>query len=220
MDKEFWHKKWNKNEIGFHLKEVHPLLQKYYSKIFSDSYSVFVPLCGKTLDMRYLFSQNKSVIGCELSTIAVNDFFEVEKNDGSLNVAIEETYKALEICKDSQSLKILVGDYFNLSTYSVNKCQSIYDRAALIALPEELRVLYVEHLRKILPKAKMLLITLDYDQSKMSGPPFSVEPLEIERLFSFAKIETLKRSDIIGNEERFKSKGIKHFYQTAYFIEW
>jgi len=226
MDSEFWHSKWKKNQIGFHLNEVHPLLQKHFDNIFSDSPSVFVPLCGKTLDMRYLFSQQKSVIGCELSDIAANDFFAIEKEEGSLNIASKEAYKVFEIEKESQSLKILVGDYFDLSNSSdsdpelFSQCQSIYDRAALIALPEYLRERYVEHLRRLLPQAKMLLITLDYDQSKMSGPPYSVEPSEIEKLFSFATVEVLKRSDIIEDEPQFKGKGLSHFYQTAYFIEW
>lgn len=220
MDKIFWHKKWETNEIGFHLNDVHPLLKKYFDKIFSQGLSVFVPLCGKTLDMRYLYAQNKSVIGCELSEVATNSFFSVEKNRGTMNIVAEDKHKIFRIGNESQSLSILVGDYFDLSPQSFDQCQLIYDRAALIALPEELRTLYVKHLRQLLPHAKMLLITLDYDQSIMSGPPFSVNQKMVETLFSFAEVELLKRSDIIDDEPHFKGKGLSHFYQTAYFIEW
>jgi thiopurine S-methyltransferase len=220
MDKEFWHSKWEKNEIGFHLNDVHPLLKKYFDRSFIDSESVFVPLCGKTLDMRFLYAQNKSVIGCELSEIAIKNFYLNEIDNNSLSLSEEDEHQIFCIGSESQSLKIFVGDFFNLDKHSFNQCQSIYDRAALIALPEELRILYVAHLKKLLPQATMLLITLDYQQNKMSGPPFSVEQSEVEKIFSFASVEILKRSDIIEDEPHLKTKGLKHFYQTAYFIEW
>jgi thiopurine S-methyltransferase len=220
MDSEFWHNKWKKNEIGFHLNDVHPLLQKYFDRIFNESRSIFVPLCGKTLDMRFLYAKSKSVIGCELSEIAAKIFFINEIDNNTISISINGERQVFGIANESESLTILVDDIFNLDTSSVNQCQSIYDRAALIALPEELRILYVAHLKKLLPQAKMLLITLDYQQSEMSGPPFSVEQSEVEQLFSFASIEVLKRFDIIEDEPHFKSKGLKHFYQTAYFIEW
>ncbi len=220
MDSDFWHSKWEKNEIGFHLNDVHPLLQKYFDKTFSDSSIVFVPLCGKTLDMRYLFSQHKSVIGCELSEIAANEFFSQEQISNELRIVKEDNHHIYEVDGVTSSIKILVGDYFDLAEKSFKQCGSIYDRAALIALPKELRLSYVKHLRELLPQAKMLLITLDYDQNQMSGPPFSVEQSEVEKLFSFANIELLKRADIIEDEPHFKSRGVDCFYQTAYFIEW
>lgn len=226
MDNQFWHNKWQKQELGFHLDTAHPLLKKYYQSIFPSTQnnpineSVFVPLCGKTLDMRYFLSKGQSVLGCELSEIAAREFFVEEENNGQLTISKKNNFSIYSAPINQCESKILVSDYFDLSVEDTRSCNSIYDRAALVALPNDLRAKYVKHLRFLLPCAKMLLITLDYDQQQMSGPPFSVEQNEVEELFSFAKIKRLKRSNIIEDEPHFKSKGLTHFYQTAYQIEW
>jgi thiopurine S-methyltransferase len=149
--------------------------------------------------MLFLETEGLKVIGSELSKIAAEDFF----HENSTN-----------------NTEIVVGDIFNLTPKQLIECTCIYDRAALIALPKELRKKYVEHIRALIPKAKMLLITLDYDQMKMSGPPFSVDKAELETLFSFAQLKELHRANIIEKEINFKKKGLTSFNQTAYLIEW
>ncbi len=224
MDKSFWLEKWQANQIGFHLAEFHPLLQKYCAEIYTGTSSVFVPLCGKTNDMLFLQSQGFCVIGNELIDIAAQEFF-ADKNQNLQDAP--EIQKIPEIVKQAnftsyrqQKVEILVGDFFDLSQALLSGFSGIYDRAALIALPKEIRGNYIAHLRQIVPKAKMLLITLDYDQQIMSGPPFSVDENEVNELFSFANIKLLHRRDIIEQEPHFKSKGLQCFYQTAYKIEW
>ncbi|PHS14433.1 MAG: thiopurine S-methyltransferase [Kangiella sp.] len=220
MENSFWHEKWKKNQLGFHLDDVHPLLKKYFNKIFSTTDPIFVPLCGKTLDMRYLLSQNRSIVGCELSEIAVKDFYTPENEKKTLQLDKNDKFSIYSSAENNLTSKIIVGDYFDLATSDLNSCTGIYDRASLIALPKDVRIKYVELLKHLVPKAKMLLITLDYDQNIMTGPPFSVNKNEVESLFSFANIELLKRSNIIEEEPQFKSKGLTEFNQSAYYIEW
>lgn len=222
MDNNFWLKKWDSKEIGFHLPEYHPLLLKYYTQIFSEQSAIFVPLCGKSKDMIFLESQGLNVLGCELSQIAAEEFFSESQNlrGDCPTLKIEVENQSLLTRYHSSKINILVGDIFNLDSTLLTEITCIYDRAALIALPKELRLKYANHLRVLLPKAKMLLITLDYDQSKMSGPPFSVNKTELGSLFSFAKIKELQRTNIIDDEPHFKKKGLTSFNQTAYFIEW
>ena len=218
MEHSFWHDKWENNQLGFHLNDVHPLLKKYFEMVFSSSDSVFVPLCGKSLDMHYLTSKNRSVVGCELSEVAAKDFF-LQESD-KLEIVQDDKFLIYSTANDKITTKILVGDYFDTVTDDLKACASIYDRAALIALPKKMRNKYVNHLKILMPRAKMLLITLDYDQNEMSGPPFSVDQNEIGNLFSFANIELLKRTNIIENESHFKNKGLTEFNQTAYFLNW
>ncbi|MDQ7049863.1 MAG: hypothetical protein Q9M92_10100 [Enterobacterales bacterium] len=54
----------------------------------------------------------------------------------------------------------------------------------------------------------------------MNGPPFSVDESQVNELFAFAKIQKLYQHDVIDNEPRFKSKGLKYFNQTLYHISW
>jgi len=217
-DHSFWHNKWEKNEIGFHLQNFHPLLEKYSEQIFSGHTDIFVPLCGKTADLRYLSRLDKKVVGVELSEIAAKAFYQEQFE--ILNPVSKTTDKKMFQRYSEQNVQILVGDYFSLNSSLLNNATGIYDRAALVALPEDMRKLYVEQIKNICPTASMLLIALDYEQSKMSGPPFSVVPQEINQLFSFAKIKQLSRKNIIDKEPKFISKGLTSFYQTAYHISW
>jgi len=218
MEKSFWLDKWKQNQTGFHLSEFHPLLQKYSADIFSKASSVFVPLCGKTKDMEFLYSQGFNVLGNEFSSIATEDFFAEAKlaSQHPLNIFEQDPF----IRYQQDKIEILVGDFFDLTSNQLKNFYCIYDRASLIALPKEKQKRYVTHIQEIMPRATMLLITVDYDQQLMTGPPFSVDPFEVEKLFSFAKIEQLYRRDIIQQEPRFKAKGLTCFYQTAYKIEW
>ncbi|PMN25601.1 thiopurine S-methyltransferase [Vibrio splendidus] len=210
---EFWHNKWAANQIGFHLEDVNPLLIKFWEKT-EPSYekSVFVPLCGKSEDLIWLASKHEDVQGVELSQIAVRAFFAehlytptVTKISGQ-----HELYQFDE-------LNIYTGDYFSAPIQPVD---TIYDRASLVALPEEMRVQYVERLKQLLkPGGKILLVTLDYDQNEMAGPPFSVPKLDIEQLFSGYKI-TLLNQDIADDEHpKIAKKGLSRFSEEVYLIE-
>ncbi|WP_444998016.1 thiopurine S-methyltransferase [Aliikangiella sp. IMCC44359] len=214
MQAQFWLDKWQKQETGFHLQQVHPLLKKYADKVFADSSSVFIPLCGKTNDIMFFSNQGVNTLGVELSAKAVNDFFKEQKLTVELNARGKfDSYS-------SEAIEILVGDYFNLSAFDVSSCGHIYDRAALIALPIEMRASYVRKMHELFSQANMLLIALEYDQQVMQGPPFSVEQKEIAQLFNFAQCEKLYSKNIISVEPKFEAKGLNYLNECAYFIRW
>jgi len=218
MDKQFWLHKWLANETGFHLPKVHPLLQKYAPQVFSGIEQIFVPLCGKSLDLRYLADKGFKVVGNELVESAVAQFWQEQ------GIRAEEVSSGdLTLTKASEpelDLYIWQGDFFALTTGHLGACRGIYDRAALVALPSATRSRYVAHLRSLMPSAEMLLISLDYEQQQMDGPPFSVPPEAVEALFNGSEIELLWRKDIIEQEPKFKAKGVSAFYESAYRIRW
>lgn len=218
MEKDFWLSKWQANEIGFHLKDYHPLLQKYFPMLYSNEEAVFVPLCGKTRDMAFFESKGVKVLGCELSELAAQQFFEELYPISEDKVLPSQ--QGLFSKYQKNGITILVGNIFDLMPSDLQQTSFIYDRASIIALPSKLREAYVSHLKAVFPTARMLLITLDYDQGVMSGPPFSVHQEEINQLYSFATVKQLYRNNIIDQEPKFQSKGLKEFYETAYSIEW
>ena len=210
---DFWHNKWAANQIGFHLEDVNPLLLKFWQHT-SPSYDkkVLVPLCGKSEDLIWLASKHEEVQGVELSQIAVRSFFAehlytptVTKISGQ-----HELYQFDE-------LSIYMGDFFSAPVEPVD---IIYDRASLVALPSEMRVQYAERLKQLLkPGGKILLVTLDYIQSEMSGPPFSVPEQEIEQLFSGFKLTRLNQ-DIAGSDHpKIAKKGLTRFSEEVYLLE-
>ncbi|MFC1235587.1 thiopurine S-methyltransferase [Vibrio sp. F74] len=212
-DSEFWHKKWASNQIGFHLEDVNPLLIRYWDRTnHSASDNVLVPLCGKSEDLIWLAAKHDAVQGIEISDIAVRSFF------------AEHFYTPTVVKLDSEheiyqfdELSIYVGDVF---TASVSNVDIIYDRAALVALPEDMREEYVNRLKSLLNNGgRILLVTLDYVQSEMSGPPFSVDETEIRRLFSEYKLTILNRDEADESHPKISKKGLSRFAELVWLIE-
>ena len=179
MDKAFWHQKWEKKEIGFNQSQPNKLMQHYFSSLELKPRSrVFVPLCGQSIDMLWLVNQGYKVVGIELSQIACTAFFK------EFNIPVKITDLNDFIVYSSDEITIFSGDFFKLSTSVLGKIDAVYDRAALIALPEDIRKSYSEHLIKLMtPTTSMFLITTKYNQNEMQGPPFSLDKAEVTALY-------------------------------------
>ena len=176
MDKTFWQQKWEENDIGFHGSSANPLLVQYFNELsLAKGSRVFVPLCGKSLDIHWLLSNGYRVAGAELSKIAVEQLFAELGVEPVVSRSGEvEQYRA-------KNIDIFRGDIFDLSPEMLGPVDAIYDRAALVALPEDMRARYTEHLLAITDIAPQLLICFEYDQSLMDGPPFSIRDKEVHR---------------------------------------
>lgn len=212
MNTDYWINKWQKGETRFHQSQFHPLLVKFSDQLSKGT--ILVPLCGKTLDMHYLVSLGHSVIGVELSPIACKDFF--------TEVGITFTTKSFEYFTvfESENVTLWCGDFFKLPQDVWNKCTGIYDRAALIALPRELRTAYAAETSKRSPsKFQILLITLEYNQEAFSGPPFSVVLDEVSNIYDGFNIQKLysENEEILPRENpNFKSVEIK---ESVFFLK-
>jgi thiopurine S-methyltransferase len=102
-------------------------------------------------------------------------------------------------CYSAENIDIFVGDIFDLSRSVLGRVNAIYDRAALVALPETMRNRYASHLMAITNRAPQLLICLDYDQSLLDGPPFSITDHEVNRHYQGSYDLTLLASvDVVG----------------------
>jgi len=179
MDPSFWHQRWEKNEIAFHESTANPVLVKHFNELsLAKGRRIFVPLCGKTLDISWLLSNGYRVAGAELSQIAIEQLF--------MELGLQpEISRVGEVEQWSdKNLDICVGDIFAVSRKMLGPVDAIYDRAALVAFPEEIRNRYTAHLTGITHKAPQLLVCYDYDQSLMQGPPFSIRNEEVHRYYA------------------------------------
>lgn len=215
MRARFWHERWQQNQIGFHQDEINPYLQIYWPQLaLAAGSTVFVPLCGKSIDMLWLRAQGHPVLGVELSPIAVKDFFA----ENRLEPVITQL-GAFE-CWEVDGLKILLGDFFQLTAADLAECKAIYDRASLIALPPDMREQYVAHLQRIAVGKPSLLITLEYDQTITGGPPFSVTPAEVQAYYATQyQIEPLARVDISHTQHGIMAKGVKELHEGIYLLQ-
>jgi len=215
MDLEFWHDKWDNSEIGFHLADVNPYLIRHWDSLNSTSNdSVFVPLCGKSKDLIWLSERAKRVIGAELSQKAVEDFF----NENNLKPVITEHGPFIQY--QNGNITILCGDFFQLTPADLDGCRFVYDRASLIAFPPIMRNAYVEKLNELLVnESQRLLVTLEYPQHEMCGPPFSVPLEEIRVYFSDQfDIKQLETKSILEKAQRFKDKGVTSMFEHVYVL--
>lgn len=177
MEPDFWHQRWAKGEIGFHEGEANALLVRHFGTLgLPQDSRILVPLCGKTRDIAWLLAQGHRVVGAELSALAVADLFR------ELGVEPEVTPSGASSLSRAPGIKIFVGDFFNLTAEQIATVDAIYDRAALVALPQGLRDRYAARLAAITQRAPQLLICFEYDQTLMQGPPFSIDADEVARV--------------------------------------
>ena len=216
MDADFWLQRWREGRTGFHRNEVMPLLQKHWPSLgVPRGARVLVPLCGKTLDMPWLAAQGHRVLGVELSPLAVAQFF------AEHGLVPERHASPLGVHHVAGDIEIIQGDVFALDNATLAGCAAVYDRAAVIALPPPLRERYACELYRRLPAGcRGLMITLEYPQHEMAGPPFSVDGVDIAARFGRDwVIQSLERRDILAAEPRFQADGVSALHTGVYSLE-
>lgn len=204
MDTNFWLERWQANEIAFHEPEGNAGLPKLWRRLDIDpTATVFVPLCGKSVDLLWLAAQGHPVVGVELSPVAVDAFF--AENGISPSVRERDRFRI----HSADGIEIWCGDLFALPDDMFADVTAIYDRASLIAFPPDLRPRYADKLTTATaPGTTTLLLTVEYDQSRMAGPPFSVPTDEIETLYGKAcDIELIGKQDVLTPDHRFRTRG-------------
>lgn len=211
MQGAFWKTRWQRNQIGFHAEKVNVFLQRHWPTLAAPAEArVLVPLCGKSLDITWLAERGHRVIGVELTQTAVEAFF----SERGLEAVVSQE-GAFRVYRHGR-IELYCGDFFALDAGQLEDCALFYDRAALIALPPAMRERYVRHLQHILPAGSQgLLVTLDYDQALMEGPPFSVSDAEVRSWpGNVWESELLESQDAL--EERFRARGLTRMDERAY----
>ncbi|SHM97980.1 thiopurine S-methyltransferase [Pseudomonas asturiensis] len=216
MDAEFWQQRWSTGQIGFHQAEVNEDLRAFWPGLaLEQGARVLVPLCGKSRDMSWLIEQGWYVVGVELSQTAVEGYFAGHtlqpqvRQCGGFSV-----YSA-------PGIEIWCGDFFALTSQEIGTCSAFYDRAAMIALPSDMRERYVRQLERLMPSVcRGLLITLDYDQSELDGPPFSVPDTWLQATVSAGwKVMKVAGRDALHSSPKALKAGVRRMEECAYWFE-
>ena len=202
---ESWLERWREGRIGWHEAGGNASLKRYWQ---AEGRRVLVPMCGKTVDMLWLEERGNSVVGVELSDIAARAFFE----ENGLRYSIRDGKLPAYEAEDRQ-ITIYCGDLFE---FDESGHTGWYDRGALVATPEEQRPAYAEHIDALLaPEAYRLLITLEYDDTIATGPPFSISRDEILRYWP--DLQDVDRYDDIDNgPPKFHDAGLKEMFETVW----
>ena len=215
MQADFWLQRWREGRTGFHRDAPMPLLVEHWPSLkLAAGSRVLVPLCGKTLDMIWLAARGHRVLGVELSPLAVRQFLD----ENNLRADVHDSplgrhYRA-------GSIEIIQGDAFALDDTTLASCDAVYDRAAVIALPADMRRRYARDLyARLRNGCRGLMITLDYPQAEMEGPPFSVDSGEVQSLFGDSfEIERLAHRDILASQPGFTEAGVTSLHTDVFTL--
>jgi thiopurine S-methyltransferase len=211
-----WHSRWESNKIGWHADQVNLQLIEYFSELnLVDGDKIFVPLCGKSLDMLYLLQRGLKVVGVEMSEIATQQFFGENKLDYSVS-KVDDL-----ILYEGDRIQIFCGDFFTMKASHLVDVKAVYDRASLIALDEALRQKYVNHLNDIISQdVRVLLLTLNYPQHQRVGPPFAVSKSEVDSLYGGSfQCQELQNINDIKNEPMFLLQGVDFVEKAVYCLQ-
>lgn len=215
MEPEFWIQRWRANEIGFHKHEYNQHMTRFIDLLALERGDhVLVPLCGKSRDMLWLADHDFQVTGIEISPLAVQAFFE----ENALPYKTEP--RSFGMAYLGERITILCADLFAIQAADLPAVAAVYDRASLIALPRSMRTDYVEKMTTLVADTvRCLLITLDYPQQEMDGPPFAVSPGEVEQLYSGRfSVERVYSEDCLADEPRFRQRGLTRLDEHVFLL--
>jgi len=209
---EFWQQRWVNNQTGFHEGQVNEYLEKYYSLLsLPENGSIFLPLCGKATDIIWLSKLGINVIGVECSELAVSAFF--TENNLDAVITGKENFKVWS----AKNITIYCGVFHELNAIWLESVTAIFDRAALVAIEQKSRSIYINKIQELCPKANILLVSLEYDQSEMSGPPFTVTEDEITSLFKqHYSVKHIETNDILEHNDKFKERGLTSLLEKVF----
>jgi thiopurine S-methyltransferase len=213
MEQPDWKSRWEQGEIGFHQADVSYFLDKYAEQVWGPEGlgRVYVPLCGKSIDMVFLAEHGAEVVGVEYVEQAVSEFFAERGLTPEIATSPATRYRA-------GHYTLFAADLFSLTEEHLDPIDAVYDRASVVALDRATRSRYADHMRSVLtPGVKTLLVTFDYDQAEMNGPPFAVSNDEVRLLFGDGfEVEHLETRDAL--DERFRTRGLEAMLESAFSL--
>lgn len=211
MEPDYWIEGWEQGRTGFDQSEPHRWLPEHWASVeVANDAVVFVPLCGKTVDMVWLAEQGHRIIGVEVSEIAVVGFFDMVGLTPEVEVIGPlSAYRA-------GPYEIWRGDLFEVPATVFDRVDVVYDRASIVALPPQIRQRYTQMLStQLRGDAPWYLVSFTYDQSEMDGPPFSVTLEEIDALLADEfDIETVVDESVIERAAAMQERGLTEMRET------
>lgn len=208
---EDWLSRWEEGRIGWHQESGNSALHEFWPELSPGS-RVLVPLCGKSPDLLWLARQGWSVTGVELSEIAVRAFFD----DAGLPFSRAASAGLERFHCGDPDITLVCGDYFEFVETGFD---ALYDRASLVALPPQIRPAYVRHTKERLREgARQLLVTLEYDQNRVGGPPFSVPDKEVREYWPGLR-RAAERNDIDDSPPKFRNAGLSEVKEVVWVTD-
>ncbi|ESP00540.1 hypothetical protein LOTGIDRAFT_112328 [Lottia gigantea] len=221
MTVEDWEKRWKLEQTGFHMDQVHPMLVKYYSKLTRDKPKLrfYLPLCGKSVDLKWLSDNGHDVVGCDGSDIGCQDFFKENSLPYTSEALPESTGGGVLYQNKEKNIKLYRCDFFKLSPEIIGQFDCIWDRGSFVAIPVTERGRYAELiLQSLKPTGRYLLDTFQLPHQNYQGPPFNTEEDEVNKYFGQkCTIEKLAVNNVF-NQKHLEQWKVEYFNEIVYLL--
>ena len=205
---EDWLSRWEQGRTGWHEASGSAALRQHWPQLPAGK-RVLVPLCGKTKDLVWLEARGLSVVGIELSRLAVEAFFA----ESGLSYSLIPDGPLKQYRCNERDISIFCGDYF---AFDGEPCDALFDRGALVALPANRRALYARHTDGLLhANATRLVVTLEYDQARADGPPYAVDSAEIDSLWP-GLVRVSATDDLRNAPPKFRDAGLERVIEVVW----
>lgn len=214
--KDWSDKSWGSDKICFHMPKCNPMLVKNIDALLRGRKNVriFFPLCGKAVDMKWLYDEGHSIVGLEGSAKGVQEFFK-ENNFTFSSESVADGKFTLYKNEDNR-IRIFCGDIYDFNSALGGKMQGIWDRGSFVAINREDREKYSKILMDLMDKdCHYLLDTFQYDSSEYAGPPHPTKTEEVHKLFGEkCEVTQLEERDAMTGKQ--KDWGLSKFQETVF----
>lgn len=218
MSKNTWEDCWSVGKTFFHRSAYHPMLVEHIEKLINgrSNLVIFIPLCGKSLDIKYLYDLGHTVVGVEGAKSPIEEFFgehnlEFTKSDcPSVNGSV---YK-----NGDNRIRIYHGDMFDFNGKDEVKFSGVWDRGSFGAINKTDRPKYVELLTSMVTEdCQYLLNTYDYNPEQFSGPPHCFTDEEMLGYWGHKWNITRIHYEDVNNDSK-REKGVEYFNEQVHHL--
>ena len=215
-DPGYWIARWSEGRTGFHRASPQAWLVEHVQRLAPrGDERVLVPLCGKSVDLVFLERRGHSVVGVDVAAQAFQEFLAEQRRSATVRTEPPFTIHA------TGAIELWCGDFFALDPARHGTFPAIFDRAALVAFPDARRAEYARKLVELLaPGGRLLLVAMEYEQSKWAGPPFSVTRDEIARRYGAScRVEPLAERSLLEEEPVWRERGVDRLVETLTLLQ-
>ncbi|XP_045110632.1 thiopurine S-methyltransferase-like isoform X2 [Portunus trituberculatus] len=211
-----WQERWRQRRTSWHLPDLHFDLENHASKLLpKPERRILVPLCGKSVDVEWLYREGHTVVGIEGIEQPIVEFF----SERNLPYTTDHLTWAKVFKTEDDRLRMYCCDIFKMDMESLGKFDAVWDRASLVAIYEEDREKYAKVIKALLaPDFRYLISTTQYTPLEVySGPPRNIPTALVEKLFSdVCELQVLEETT--RPKEVIEQWGFDYYVETALLL--
>ncbi|XP_033756355.1 probable thiopurine S-methyltransferase [Pecten maximus] len=178
-----WLNNWEGDCTPWHMSDVHEGLARYYKVLVnkpSVQNKIFLPLCGKSVDIKWLADRGNEVVGVEAAEMGLVEFFAEQNIEYSVEAAASVKGKLFR-SRDNK-IRLYCCDIFDFSASVECGFSGVWDRGSIEALEFEDRKRYIELMRTLISSETGYLAEI-VERDLGKGPPYYVTADELEAGF-------------------------------------